>query len=218
MESGVSEAGRELKRWRKIRKLSLRALAEKVRYSYVYLWEIESGSKPALMAVMEACDRALDTGGKLARLADQGTSVKRREFLQTTMVAPLLLHGALSGLNDQLWTVYAAVADKSTILPLAHAQLALATDDLMRADLLQLRGEIYFDGNRYAEAAHCYIEAAASASGENTNYDLWACALTRHAFIGGYERRFADALRLLELAEGTAARGDRLLTTAPWSR
>jgi tetratricopeptide (TPR) repeat protein len=127
-----------------------------------------------------------------------------------------LLRGALSGLNDQIWKVYAAVSDKSAILPLAHAQLTLAADDLMRADLLQLVGEIYFDGNRYADAARCYTEAAVAASGETADYDLWACALTRHAFIGVYERRFADALRLLELAEGVAARGDSQLTTSPW--
>ncbi|GAA1656629.1 helix-turn-helix domain-containing protein [Catellatospora bangladeshensis] len=212
----MSSAGRELQRWRKRRRLSLRALAEKVNYSYVYLWEIERGGKPALAMVMAACDRALEAGGELARLAEKGGDVKRREFLQSTVAAPLMLRGALSGLNDQLWKVYVAASDKSSLLPLANAQLVITDDDLMRADVLQLIGEIYFDGNRYSDAVRCYTEAATAASGTNADHDLWACALIRHAFVGVYERRFADALRLLELAEGVAARGDSQLTTSPW--
>lgn len=212
----MGAAGDELKRRRKAAGLSVRALAGRIRYNHVYLWEIENGRKPALREVMQACDRELQAGGELERLAEEGGPVKRREFLLAAAAAPLALQGALTGLNDQLWKVYAAVPDKSTILPLAHAQLTLATSELMRADLLQLVGEIYFDGNRYADAARCYTEAAGAASGDQTDHDMWACALTRHAFIGVYERRFDEALNLLEMAEQVAARGDQQLTTAPW--
>jgi len=212
----MGAAGEELKRRRKAASLSVRALAERTKYNHVYLWEIETGRKPALSDVMQACDRELEAGGALARLAEPGGPVKRREFLLTAAATPIALRGALDGLNDQIWQVYAEVSDKSTILPLAHAQLGLATDDLMRAKLLQLVGEIYFDGNRYEDAARCYTEAATAASGDTTDHDLWACALTRHAFIGVYERRFNAALDLLEMAERVAARGDSQLTTALW--
>jgi hypothetical protein len=46
--------------------------------------------------------------------------------------------------------------------------------------------------------------------------DLWACALTRHAFIGLFERRYDSAAPLLELAAGLARRGDRALATRHW--
>jgi transcriptional regulator with XRE-family HTH domain len=66
----MSTAGEELRRRRHERGLSVRALAEMTRYNHVYLWEIETGRKPALSDVMHACDRELEAGGELARLAE----------------------------------------------------------------------------------------------------------------------------------------------------
>ncbi|MGH3621978.1 MAG: transcriptional regulator [Sciscionella sp.] len=85
----------------------------------------------------------------------------------------------------------------------------------MAADLFQVAGEIFFDGDRYTDAAHCYT-LAATASKEANTPDLWACALTRHAFIAVYERRFTEAAPILELAADLARRGDPALSTRHW--
>ncbi|MFD6593375.1 hypothetical protein ACFWFH_07775 [Streptomyces coelicoflavus] len=57
---------------------------------------------------------------------------------------------------------------------------------------------------------------AASASQEAKSYDLWACALVRHAYIDLYERRCADAVGTLSAAEKVARRGDGSLSTRSW--
>lgn len=63
---------------------------------------------------------------------------------------------------------------------------------------------------------HCYT-LAATASKEANAFDLWACAMTRHAFISVYERRFDKAAPMLELAVGLAHRGDGTLSTRYWA-
>lgn len=78
-----------------------------------------------------------------------------------------------------------------------------------------MAGEIYFDGNRYTEAAHCYT-LAATASREATGFDLWACAMTRHTFIAVYERKFVQAAPMLDVAATLARRGDSALSTRHW--
>lgn len=83
------------------------------------------------------------------------------------------------------------------------------------SELLQLTGEIFFDANKYSEAAHCYT-LAATASNEAGAFDLWACAVTRHAFIEIYERRFDKAAPMLELAALLAQKGDKSLSTRYW--
>lgn len=83
------------------------------------------------------------------------------------------------------------------------------------SELLQLAGEIFFDTNRYTNAAYCYT-LAATASKEAGAFDLWACAMTRHAFICIYERHFEKAGSMLELAALLAQRGDRSLPTRYW--
>lgn len=132
-------------------------------------------------------------------------------------------------LNSHLWRVYALSPTKGHVLPLVRAQLDVLTDSLRRpqaptvrqqlceltADLFQLSGEIFFDGDRYTDAAHCYT-LAATAGKEAAASDLWACALTRHAFIAVYERRFADAAPILDVAAALARRGDPGLSTRHW--
>jgi hypothetical protein len=85
----------------------------------------------------------------------------------------------------------------------------------LAGDLFQLAGEIAFDVNLYTEAAHCYTTAAA-ASKEAQAYDLWACAITRHAFIHVYERQFDHAAPMLDAAAVIAHRGDSQLSTRHW--
>jgi transcriptional regulator with XRE-family HTH domain len=132
-------------------------------------------------------------------------------------------------LNSHLWHVFALSRTKSHTYPLVHEQLGVLIDALQQAhgqdthhnlcaltaDLFQLAGEILFDGSHYTGAAHCYT-LAATASKEADAFDLWACALTRHAFIGVYERKFAKAGPMLELAAGLARRGNLDLSTRHW--
>ena len=132
-------------------------------------------------------------------------------------------------LNSHLWRAFALSPAKAQVLPLVRAQLHVLIDALRRpqtpalrrrlceltADLYQLAGEIFFDGDQYTNAAHCYA-LAATAAREAGACDLWACALTRHAFIAVCERRFAEAAPLLDLAATLARRGDPTLSTRHW--
>lgn len=132
-------------------------------------------------------------------------------------------------LNAQLWQIFATSQAKSVAFPLVRSQLGVLTNGLQQArgsamrqrlcglvaDLFQLAGEISFDANRYTDAAHCYT-LAATASKEAGAFDLWACAMTRHAFIGVYERQFREVLPMLILAADLAQNGDRSLSTRHW--
>jgi hypothetical protein len=85
----------------------------------------------------------------------------------------------------------------------------------LTADLFQLAGEIFFDANAYTDAAHCYTLAAQASKNANA-FDLWACAMTRHAYLSVYERRFGAAVPMLDLGEALAQRGDSALSTRYW--
>jgi len=154
---------------------------------------------------------------------------ERLEYFSRTSRLDSVTIEDLARLNSRLWRVFAAVKRKRTTLPFVREQLDLLTDALRRphgedvhkrlcvlaADLFQLAGEIFFDSNQYTHAAHCYTLAVA-ASKEATAFDLWACAMTRHAFIGIYERQFDKSSSMLELAAGIASRGDSTLSTSQW--
>lgn len=132
-------------------------------------------------------------------------------------------------LNSHLWRVFTLAPSKREVLPLVRNQLDVLSDGLrqshghavherlctLAADLFQLTGEIFFDGSHYTDAAHCYT-LAATAGKEARSFDLWACALTRHAFIAVYEREFTKAAPILELAAVLAHRGDHTLSTRHW--
>lgn len=140
-----------------------------------------------------------------------------------------------AALNSELWRTFASssrtsgIRPKHLVLPLVRQQLDTLNDSLQRphglethrqlcallGDLLQLGGEIFFDANRYTEAAHCYALAAAACK-EADAFDLWACATTRHAFIGVYERQFRRVLPMLDLADNLARRGDSSRSTRHW--
>ncbi|WP_342673507.1 hypothetical protein [Streptomyces sp. ICBB 8177] len=83
------------------------------------------------------------------------------------------------------------------------------------ADLLQLAGEVAFDANRYDDAAASYV-LAASLSREAGAYDLWACALVRHAYVDMAEHRYGQASQMLGVAERLAEHGDSALPTRHW--
>jgi hypothetical protein len=134
-----------------------------------------------------------------------------------------------AALNARLWSDFASSTSKAATFPSVRNQLSVLVGALRRspgptmrqrlcalaADLFQLAGEIFFDCNQYTEAAHCYT-LAATASREANAFDLWACAMTRHAFICVYERQFDSAAPMLELAAGLAQRGDSSLSTRHW--
>lgn len=132
-------------------------------------------------------------------------------------------------MNSALWNSYAAATSKASVFRPARRQLGVLIGGLemsngptmhkrlcaLSADLYQLAGEVLFDCNQYTEAAHCYT-LAASAGRDADAFDLWACAMTRHAFIGVYERQFDKAMPLLDVAAVLAERGDGALSTRYW--
>ncbi|WP_030460690.1 helix-turn-helix transcriptional regulator [Kitasatospora sp. NRRL B-11411] len=134
-----------------------------------------------------------------------------------------------SELNASLWRVFSLSDSKQAVYPVVRHQLGLFARALQESqssasrrrlcllvgDLYQLAGEIFFDANRYADAAHCYT-LAVSACREAGEFDMWACALTRHAFVELYESRFSAAAPMLSAAAQVAERGDSQLSTRYW--
>ncbi|MEO3768243.1 helix-turn-helix transcriptional regulator [Streptomyces sp. B5E4] len=165
--------------------------------------------------------------------------VIRRDFLQlmtmasamVSMPTPAAATGSTgyTNMGPHLWQVYALASSKQSVYPFVRDH-AVELSGALRAshgaahkrlcadagDLFQLAGEIMFDGNRYTDAAHCYT-LAASAAREAGDPDLWACALTRHAYIGLYGgQRYEETAPLVELARDVARRGDAQLSTRHW--
>jgi transcriptional regulator with XRE-family HTH domain len=134
-----------------------------------------------------------------------------------------------AALNSHLWSVYGLTSAKQSVYPMAREQVAALTAALrsrrsakdhralcsLIADMAQLMGEVWFDANRYTEAAHCYA-LAADAGKEAGDRDLWACALVRHSFVSLYGRRYDEAVPLLHAARVLAHNGDRQLPTRHW--
>jgi len=132
-------------------------------------------------------------------------------------------------LNAHLWQVFALARSKRLVYPLVRDQLSLLIDQLQQTrsaqarqrlcvqvcELFQLAGEIFFDSNRYTDAAGCY-HLAADAGREARSYDRWACALTRQAFIHMYEQQYAQAGSILAAAARVAQHGDSQLSTRHW--
>ncbi|MFF7092793.1 helix-turn-helix transcriptional regulator [Streptomyces rubradiris] len=136
---------------------------------------------------------------------------------------------AEEALADHLWQVYGLADDKHTLYPVVRRQLGLLAEEMDHArgntvrtrvttrvaDLYQLAGELFFDARDSALSAHCYT-LAASASKEARAYDLWACALIRHAYVELYAGRAPSAASLLSAAARIARRGDSALSTRHW--
>lgn len=130
-------------------------------------------------------------------------------------------------MNRHLWQVYQLARTKSTVSPIVRDQLTALNEALAgsrgnnrpllsaAADLFQLAGEVSFDANRYADATTSYA-LAASVSKEAEAYDLWACALVRHAYVDMSEHRYHQAAQILGVAEKLARRGDKTLSTRHW--
>ncbi|MCX4591224.1 helix-turn-helix transcriptional regulator [Streptomyces sp. NBC_01549] len=170
----------------------------------------------------------------------------RREFLRILTVsgalaalpldeAEALTDGVRRGapsdflrMNGHLWQVYQLARSKGSVYPVVRDQLATLNEALAAdtrgnsrpllnaaADLFQLAGEVAFDANRYTDAAASY-SLAASVSKDAGAYDLWACALVRHAYVDMSEQRYRQAAQVLVAAERLAQRGDSILATRQW--
>ena len=162
----------------------------------------------------------------------------RREFLRLlaltgsmAMLPPGLTQGgedlaSHEAMNGHLWQVYQLARTKGSVRPLVRDQLSTLSEAfactrdtpklcILTADLFQLAGELAFDADRYTEAAQCYT-LAMSAAREAGAYDLWACSLTRHAYVSLYERKHGDAAQMLSAAASVAQRGDSALATRHW--
>jgi len=169
----------------------------------------------------------------------------RREFLRILTVsgaltalpveeAEALTEGVRRGvpadfarMNSHLWQVYQFARSKGSVYPVIRDQLTTLNEALAdnrgsarpllnaAADLFQLAGEVAFDGNRHCDAAASY-SLAASVSKDAKAYDLWACALVRHAYVDMSEQRHRQAVQMLGAAERLASRGDNNLSTRHW--
>lgn len=155
------------------------------------------------------------------------------ERVEATIARPSLLDEAflsdLEAINVSYWGVYRTAVRKSLVLDGVLGHLKTLADLLrepaseevhkqmriLASDLAQLAGEIWFDANEYTIAQSCY-SFAADAAKEARHFDLWACALIRHAFLPIYEKNYRDALPLLEQARRLSLRGDSTLVTRHW--
>ncbi|MGP3926999.1 hypothetical protein [Streptomyces sp. 8N616] len=131
-------------------------------------------------------------------------------------------------MNSHLWQVYQLARSKGSVYPIVREQLVALNTTLdgrsdaearvlcsAAGDLFQLAGELAFDSNRHMDAAASYT-LAASASKEAGSFDLWACALVRHAYVEMSERQYNEAVGILAAAERIAGRGDSSLSTRHW--
>lgn len=130
-------------------------------------------------------------------------------------------------MNSHLWQVYKLARSKGSVYPVIRDQLTALNESLAgsrgstrpllsaAADLFQLAGEVAFDANRYSDATASYA-LAASVSKDADAYDLWACALVRHAYVDMAEQRYRQAAQMLGAAERLAGRGDDNLSTRHW--
>ncbi|MEY6568313.1 helix-turn-helix domain-containing protein [Streptomyces sp. PGLac3x] len=164
--------------------------------------------------------RVLSVSGALAVLPVDEAEALREEAGQD---AP----ADFDRMNGHLWQVYQLARSKRAVPPVIRDQLTTLNEALANgrgptrpllsaaADLFQLAGEVAFDGTRYAEAASSYA-LAASVGREADAYDLWACALVRHAYVEMSEGRHRQAVQLLGAAARLARRGDSALSTRQW--
>ncbi|AHH16464.1 hypothetical protein NONO_c16630 [Nocardia nova SH22a] len=132
-------------------------------------------------------------------------------------------------MNRLLWRDFSETEMKARLFNAVRGHLAAMVDGLRNsasgevrgrqleliADSLQLIGEIMLDSDHLADAAYCYALSGSFAAEANA-HDLWACALTRHAYIGIIDSRFADVLPLAEEAAEVVRHGDTHLPTRFW--
>ncbi|MFE2041102.1 helix-turn-helix domain-containing protein [Streptomyces sp. NPDC059477] len=164
--------------------------------------------------------RALTVAGALAALSVEEADALADDAARDDAAGYLRM-------NDHLWQVYQLARSKSSVRSVVTDQLSVLNGTLSdrpsplgllcvaAGDLFQLAGELAFDGNRHTDAAAAY-SLAASASKEAGAFDLWACALIRHAYVEMAGGQYREAVGLLSVAERVAKRGDSSLSTRQW--
>jgi transcriptional regulator with XRE-family HTH domain len=134
-----------------------------------------------------------------------------------------------AALNRSLWQAFHAATRTHVLLAPALAQLRQLTGlagtmqmaahsrrlYALVAEVGQLVGLLYYHANQDAAAVRCYTASAGAAKAAG-DYDLWATALVRHAFIPLFDGHPEHALPLLEDAARLAQRGDSTLGTRYW--
>ncbi len=132
-------------------------------------------------------------------------------------------------INRSLWQQYTETMTKAKMFPAVYEHLGSLANVLRQrppdtvrralapvaADTLQLAGELLFDADLYVDAGQCYTLAAQLARAADA-WDLWGCAITRHALIDLHDQRPADAASLLHTATPIARLGDSGLSTRYW--
>ncbi|MEV6986290.1 helix-turn-helix transcriptional regulator [Sphaerisporangium sp. NPDC051017] len=170
--------------------------------------------------------RLLSVAGALAVLPQEADAPEQHWIVQAEQALDLQQYTLL---NAHLWQVFSLSKSKRLVYPLVHDQLGLLVSQMDRAnspevrrqlcvlacELFQLAGEIFFDSNRYTDAAYCYT-LAASAGREAGSHDQWACALTRQAFVNMYDKQYTQASSILSVAARVAQNGDSQLSTRQW--
>lgn len=194
------------------------------------------GTSPPVLG-SEAMDRKRRELLHLLSLAGSTLILPLHDFdwerIETAYIKPSLLGAEvvenLEAINSHYWHVYLTTPPRSVVLDGVLGQLKTLTQFLrdshvsslhqqlcmLASDLGQLAGEIFFDLNQYSTAQSCYTFAA-SAAKEAKDYDLWACALVRNAFLPLFDRQYHDALPLLQEAQRIARYGDATLVTRFW--
>lgn len=136
----------------------------------------------------------------------------------------------LAAINARYWELYLGAQAKSSVLSGVLGQLRTVVQFLREphnsqvhrdlcalvSELAQLAGEIYFDQHDHALAQSCYLFAGQAAR-EASHPDLWASSLIRHAFLPLYEKRYVDAVPLLQDARRLAGKGDSALPVKHWA-
>lgn len=183
------------------------------------LAEADDMNRRSLLGVLGVASAVLAAPVDWERLAAGAGS----ETVDTATVGQYAL------INQRLWWDYNAAAVKADVFQVVRRHLdallrgvRLARTEAVRGQLyrmssevLQLLGEILFDSDDYAAAASCYT-IAASFGKEAAAHDLWACALTRHAYLDIYTQQHDAAIPLLEAAGELAKKGDPQLATRYW--
>ncbi len=117
----------------------------------------------------------------------------------------------LATVNKCLWNLYKPAASKSFVLDGAlghiktllyclresHNSSSYRNVSALASDMSQLIGEIFFDRQELHAAATCYTFAITAAK-DAEDYDLWACALARYAFLPIYSGQYKDAIVLMQ--------------------
>jgi tetratricopeptide (TPR) repeat protein len=174
---------------------------------------------------------AIETAMRTASGPDTISDVERRRLLQLTGILGAAAVVGVDGASIErstygaehaaLWRDYLKADRKQDRLAPTVARLeellAAGGDPAACADVLQMAGEILFDGNRFVDAANVYT-AAGHAAREAHAADLWACSLVRHGWLALAEERYEDAAGMLSAAGRVASRsGDSQRPARAWA-